>query len=128
ASPQARTDAERTTVEVIAGKCEERPVAPGTRFDVRTRTMGLRRGDRVAFSGRFAPVTLFDNPGVLPAWVRLARTGTALSGHADTIEILAREGSLVSTIDAARAHVRSRIRATYHGEAESLGRALVLGE
>lgn len=128
ASPQARQESERTKIEATGGRCADRAIPPGTRFDLRTHTFGLARGDRVVAEGKFAPVSLFDNPGSIPAWTRLARTRTALSGTAQSVTVRERGANVASLVDHARAHVRARIRETYHAEAESLGRALVLGE
>ncbi|NUP07839.1 MAG: DUF4131 domain-containing protein [Polyangiaceae bacterium] len=138
-SPQARADIERFTLEATGGTCRiearnegneasESAVAAGTRIDVRTEVRGLTRGARVHIEGKIAPIYLFENPGLMPAWVRIGRTGTALSGRAESLEVLSTETSIAAFVDRARARVRDRIRATYHPEAESLGRALVLGE
>lgn len=128
ASPQARGDVEKTTVEVTSGTCAESAVPPGTRFDVSARDVGLRRGDVVSVQGSFALVYAFENPELPPSWVRFARTGTSISGFAEAVTVLERGRGITTAIDEARARVRSRIRATYHPDAEALGRALVLGE
>ncbi|MBK6512595.1 MAG: DNA internalization-related competence protein ComEC/Rec2 [Polyangiaceae bacterium] len=127
-SPQVRGELVRATVVTLEGACGELVIPPGTRLDVRATASDLTRGDRVAISGTFAPAYAFDNPGSLPSWLRVARTGTALSGTAKSLELLERGRGLSAWIDRARAHVRDRIVATYHPEAAALGRALVLGE
>ncbi len=128
ASPQARGDVEKTTVEVTTGTCAESPIPARTRFDVSAHEGGLRRGDLVSVQGSFALVHAFENPELPPSWVRFARTGTSISGFAEAVTVLDRGRGLATAIDEARARVRARIRATYHPDAEALGRALVLGE
>ncbi|MFO0551186.1 MAG: DNA internalization-related competence protein ComEC/Rec2 [Polyangiaceae bacterium] len=100
----------------------------GLRVDVRGDRRDLRRGDRVRVRGVFRPPYLFENEGALPGWLRVARSGAVLSGHADELELLERGSGPAASIDRFRAHVRRRIERTYHGDAAALGRALVLGE
>lgn len=127
-SPQARAELERATVEIARGSCASRAIPAGTRIDLRTTVTGLGRGDVIRARGRFAPIYLFEDPDLPASWTRVARTGTALSGTTDSVEVSARGFGLRRAIDHARGHVRDRIRQTYHPDAEALGRALVLGE
>lgn len=127
-SPQARAELERAAIEISKGTCAGREIPEGTRLDLRTTHTGLGRGDVVRARGRFAPIYLFEDPDLPAAWTRVARTGTALSGTTDNVEVVSRGFGVKRAIDYARGHVRARIRQTYHPDAEALGRALVLGE
>ncbi len=118
---------ERFLLEITGGRCRE-DLPSGTLVDVRVAASDLRRGDALAVTGKFAPVHRFDNPAALPSWVRIARTGAAIGGFGDRVEIVSRGGGGGTAIDAARLHVRGRIEQTYHPDATGLARALVLGE
>lgn len=129
ASPQAQGDRYRTAIDVERGVCGDSQVPSGVRVSTTTDVDDLRRGDRVALEGTLSAATLFDNPELVPAWIRLARTRVALGASTSGgLVVVERGGGLASWIDGARNHVRRRIRATYHREADPLGRALVLGE
>lgn len=127
-SPQGAGELERFVVAVDTGRCGAAELEPGTRIALSAPTRGARRGDRVRGAARLAPPYLFENPGQIPGWVRIARAGTALGGRAHEIAILARGSGPAAWIDRFRAHVRARIVASYHPGAAALGRALVLGE
>jgi competence protein ComEC len=117
----------RFYLDVEQAQCAQ-ALPPGTRIDLRVDSALLHRGDRIRFKAKLAPLHLFDNPGSSPGWVRVARSGTAISGYASSLELLQQGSGLSFQIDRARAHVRSRIEATYHPQAVGLARALVLGE
>lgn len=118
---------ERFLLAVQSGRCRTE-IPAGTLVDVRIAARDSRRGDVLAVSGKFAPVHRFDNPASLPSWVRIARTGAAIGGFGDRVEVLDRARGPSTFIDAARVHVRARIETTYHPDATGLARALVLGE
>ncbi len=127
-SPQAAAESFRFALAVTSGRCGDAEVPAGTRVDLRSTQENLARGDRLRVGGTLAPISLFENPGLSPSWVRVARTRIALSGRADTVELLGSGAGVSHAVDRARSHVRQRIEATYHPEARALGRALVLGE
>ncbi len=127
-SPVAQAGAVRFVLSVRGGTCGDVPVGAGTRVQLRSDDATLARGDLVRVEGVLAPLSLFDNPGVLPPWVRISRSGVALSATATTLSVEQRASGLSSRVDHARAHVRERIVASYHPEAQGLARALVLGE
>ena len=127
-SPQASAGTFRFVLSVERGRCGDALVPEGMRIDLRATSSTLARGDRLQVGGTLAPISLFDNPGLTPGWVRVARTGVAMSGRADALELIEPGSGISCAVDHARAHVRERIEATYHPEARALGRALVLGE
>jgi len=86
------------------------------------------RGDRVAFVAGLAPPQSFVVAELGDERPAAARSEVVLSGGAADVLVLGHGRGLPHTIDAARAHVRSRIEATFPPRAVGLGRALVLGE
>lgn len=114
-------------VLVDRGRCGSREVS-GLRAMLGGLPRGSLRGDRLEMNADLALVQRFANEGTSSRLVRIARTGAAASGHVRSSALEARGAGAGSLVDRARAHVRDRIEATYHPEAASLGRALVLGE
>lgn len=88
----------------------------------------LRRGDRLAVVAQLAVAQRFWVDGLGDARVESARAATVLSGGVFFAERLSRAPSLLSSIDAARNHVRRRIAATFAPDLAPMARALVLGE
>jgi len=123
AAGQARVD-----VEIVRGACAERPLEEPIRARLHGAPVDLARGDRVALLADLAPVHLFLNEGLNDPRPGLARSGVTSSGGVVDVRVVARGSGVRAFIDRARAHVRGRIEATFHPEAEPLARALVLGE
>lgn len=128
-SPVQIGDAARIDVDLARGECGEElaPLAP-----LRARLYGapldLARGDEISVIADLAPVHLFANPELDDRRRQIARTGVVASGGISDLVVERRGEELESTVDHLRAHVRSRIGATFHPEAGVLARALVLGE
>jgi competence protein ComEC len=120
---QARVD-----VELTSGRCGERALTEPLRARLYGAPEDLARGDRVAVVCDLAPVHLFRQRELPDPRPPIARSGVAASGGAVEVRVLERSSSIGARIDRQRAHVRARIEATYHPDAEALGRALVLGE
>lgn len=123
-------DASSARVDVVikSGTCNTQPLAGPLRARIYGAPETLARGDRVTIVADLAPLQLFKNRELPDARPSIARSGVAASGGAVEVVLTRRSWSLPALIDHARAHVRSRIEATYHPDAASLGRALVLGE
>jgi competence protein ComEC len=86
----------------------------------------LARGDRVAVIANLAtPQRFWNDDDPRPAD---ARRGIARSGMALDVRVLARGRGFLAWIDRARAHVRTRIDATFPEDTAPMARALVLGE
>ncbi len=88
----------------------------------------LARGDRFEAIVELGVVRLFHNldlPSPVPS---AARRGSVASGSVLALHRRARGRGLASAIDAARAHVRGRIEATFPGPAVAMAKALVLGD
>jgi len=120
---QARVD-----VELVSGRCGDRALTAPIRARLYGAPEDLGRGDRVAVVCDLAPVHLFKQRELPDPRPPIARSGVAASGGALEVRVLARSSSVGAWVDRQRARVRARIEATFHPEAEALGRALVLGE
>ncbi len=118
----------RIEVEITRGACERGPIGEPLRARLHGAPEDLARGDRVRLVADLAPVHLFLNESLPDPRPSIARSGVAASGGIVDLERIERGKSLTTWIDRARAHVRRRIEATFHPEAEPLARALVLGE
>jgi competence protein ComEC len=88
----------------------------------------LFRGDVVSGVADFAPAQHFRNFGVADPRPSGARSGAVASGGALSLAIESRGLGPQAWIDRARAHVRSRIVATFPPLAVPMAKALVLGE
>jgi competence protein ComEC len=88
----------------------------------------LGRGDRVSFVASLGPPQRFVVPDLGDDEPGSARGLVVLSGGAADVLRVSRGRGLGAHIDAARAHVRARIDATFPAGANGLARALVLGE
>jgi competence protein ComEC len=128
ASPTFRDESDRLVLEVVNGACAGRPLEAGDRVVALGAAPGLGRGDIVDARVELAPIQLFANDELTSRLAGVSRDGVAASGKLRRVAVLSRSGGLGARIDAARAHVRTRIEATYHPEAAPLARALVLGE
>lgn len=118
----------RVDVEITAGTCGERRIERPFRARLYGAPVDLARGDRIAVVADLSPVHLFLNEELRDPRPQIARTGITASGGLIDAHVIARAMSIASLVDHARAHVRRRIEATYHPDAEALARALVLGE
>ncbi|WP_338046515.1 DNA internalization-related competence protein ComEC/Rec2 [Polyangium spumosum] len=118
----------RIEVEIVSGACERGPIVEPLRARLHGAPEDLARGDRVRLVADLAPVHLFLNESLPDPRPSIARSGVAASGGLVDLEHVSRGERLPAWIDRARAHVRRRIEATFHPEAEPLARALVLGE
>jgi competence protein ComEC len=123
ASPGLLGGGLRAPVE-LRGTCAGRPWSGATM--IAELPASVARGDRVAVRARLGPVQRFFNEA--DPQMRLARGGTLRSGRALEAAVVARGRGPPAWIDRARAHVRSRILATFPARTEALARALVLGE
>ena len=88
----------------------------------------LARGDQVSGVADFAAAQLFRNFGVADPRPGGARSGVVASGGALSMVVESRGFGVRNWIDRARAHVRSRIEATFPPLSVPMSRALVLGE
>ena len=130
ASPTIRTSSAVRVVRLVVDarvlSCDGREAR-----DVRVVLYGsvnTGRGDALRGLVQLAPPELFHNAELGSPWPALARSRTLRTGSALWLEIT-REGlGPARLVDAARAHVRSRIEATFAPAAAPLARALVLGE
>jgi len=118
----------RASVRVHSGSCDDRAMPEGMIARLYDLPENLRRGDEIELTAKLLPVHLFEQAELPSPWPGIARTEVVASGAALDVLILVRPSSLAGLVDAARAHVRRRILATYAPDAAGLGRALVLGE
>ncbi|MEJ7733562.1 MAG: DNA internalization-related competence protein ComEC/Rec2 [Polyangiaceae bacterium] len=118
----------RVDVDLGPGRCGERAFAGPLRVRLHGATEDLRRGDRLEVLADLAPVHLFENEGQTDPRAGMARSGVTASGGIVDARRVGRGGGVGAIIDGWRARVRARIEATYHPEAQALGRALVMGE
>ncbi len=110
------------------GACRAERVPEGTRVMLGGLPSDSVRGDRLFVRAELGLVQRFQNEGTQNRLTRIARTGASISGRVRAAEQRERGSGAGALVDRARAHARTRIEATYHPEAASLGRALVLGE
>lgn len=89
---------------------------------------GILRGDELDVIVQIAPIQLFRNLGLPDPMPRAARSGVVVSGMILSADLRARGSGFGAHIDRARAHVRTRIRATFSPAVSAMARALVLGE
>ncbi|HTQ03973.1 MAG TPA: DNA internalization-related competence protein ComEC/Rec2 [Polyangiaceae bacterium] len=108
--------------------CEGREVGGPLLARLHGAPADLARGDRFELVGQLAPVQLFRNAPAHDALPGAARRGITLSGAALDVLVTRRARGLPAVIDRVRAHARARITATFSAGAESMARALVLGE
>ena len=111
-----------------ASTCDERIVPEGIVVRLYDLPADLRRGDEIEVTAKVLPVHLFEHAELPSPWPTLARSDVVASGSVMDALLVRREASAAGGIDAARAHVRRRILATYAPGAAELARALVLGE
>jgi competence protein ComEC len=107
--------------------CENGPL-----YGVTLRLVGgppeLGRGDRVRMVAQVSPVRAFRNTGLLDPRPSLARSHAVLGGGVLALDVVEPGNGLGHAVDAARAHARARITASFSPKAVPLARALVLGE
>ena len=118
----------RIEIEMIRGTCERGPIVEPLRARLHGAPDDLGRGDRVNVIIDVAPVHLFLNESLPDPRPFIARSGVAASGAVVDLVRIERGTGIGAWIDRARVHVRRRIEATFHPEANPLARALVLGE
>ncbi|HRI71016.1 MAG TPA: DNA internalization-related competence protein ComEC/Rec2, partial [Polyangium sp.] len=118
----------RVELELVNGSCERGPIVEPLRVRLHGAPDDLARGDRVHVIIDVAPVHLFLNEALPDPRPFIARSGVAASGAVVDVVRLERGTGIGAWIDRARVHVRRRIEATFHPEANPLARALVLGE
>jgi competence protein ComEC len=113
--------------DVTEAECEDARLAP-----FRARVYGgpreLARGDAVSGVADFAAAQLFRNFGAADPRPSGVRSGAVASGGALSLAVESRGTGPLAWIDRARAHVRSRIVATFPPLAVPMAKALVLGE
>ncbi|NUO48747.1 MAG: DUF4131 domain-containing protein, partial [Polyangiaceae bacterium] len=127
-SPVSREGDVSAVVDVISGDCRGNETPKGLSVMLGSLPKSVVRGDRLRVEADLGLVQRFQNEGTSNRLTRIAHTGAPASGRARAATFLERGSGPHAWVDRARGHVRDRIRATYHPEAESLGRALVLGE
>lgn len=127
-SPVYKGDAFRWLGTVEQLDCEGRVWDRGGTVRLYGGPSDLARGDRIEAVVSIAPTQLFHNLDPSDPRPFAARTGALWSGSVLDTTTLTQGRTLGAWIDQARAHVRSRILATYPQDAAPLGRALVLGE
>lgn len=118
----------RIEIEMIRGSCERGPLTEPLRARLHGAPDDLARGDLVHVIIDVAPVHLFLNEALPDPRPFIARSGVAASGAVVDLVRLEEGTGITAWIDRARVHVRRRIEATFHPEANPLARALVLGE
>ncbi|MBK9261487.1 MAG: DNA internalization-related competence protein ComEC/Rec2 [Polyangiaceae bacterium] len=118
----------RIELEIVRGACERGPLVEPLRVRLHGAPDDLARGDRVTVLVDVAPVHLFLNESLPDPRPFIARSGVAASGAVVDLVRVERGTGITAWIDRARVHVRRRIEATFHPEANPLARALVLGE
>lgn len=138
ASPTRRAKTMRLVLEGVELSCDAARTGTDRRVSLRGRVMlyaeaegdvpALGRGDRVSFVASLGPPQRFVVPELGDEEPGSARGLVVLSGGAADVVRVSRGRGLGARIDAARAHVRARIDATFPEGANGLARALVLGE
>lgn len=118
----------RIDVDLGPGRCGERAFVGPLRVRLHGAPEDLGRGDRLETLADLAPVHLFENEGAGDPRAGISRTGVTASGGLVDARVVGRGRGLGATIDGWRTRVRARIEATYHRDAQALGRALVMGE
>lgn len=117
-----------STVEVVSGArvLDGAPLAPGTRLRLSPTPLPL--GARVRVLARLAPLTAFRNPSPHPGLPRASPVAGRghLAGKA-AFEVL-RQPWAWRAVQAARDHLRRRLRATLPARHVGAARALLLGE
>lgn len=88
----------------------------------------LVRGASFEAIADLGALRLFRNLSTTDPIPAAARRSAVASGSVLSLEILATRNTLPAWIDRARAHVRSRIDATFHGSSRRMAKALVLGD
>lgn len=129
-SPVVREGVTRLRARVVQGECEgEKPIGAGLIVRMHGGPTDLRRGDRLEVVAQLGVTRLFRNLQDLADPVPFAaRSSVVASGSILSCSLLGRRSGLASWIDRGRAHVRTRIEATFSPPAVALAKALVLGE
>ncbi len=96
--------------------------------DVTGKRSELGRGDSVHATVQLGALDRFVDPELGSAEVRETRRGVLRTGSVVDAVRLRSSRSVLAMIDHARAHVRTRIEATFPESTAGLARALVLGE
>jgi len=112
----------------VSGADCEGVLVPAFRARVYGGPSALSRGDEVTGVADFAAAQPFRNFGAPDSRPSGARSGSVASGGALSLLVERRGWGARHWIDRARAHVRSRITATFPPLAVPMARALVLGE
>lgn len=138
ASPTRRAKTMRLVLEGVSLACDAAQTGTSRRVSLRGRVVlyadaegevpVFGRGDRVSFVASLAPPQRFLVPELGDDAPSSARGLVVLSGGAADVVRVSRGRGLGAHVDAARAHVRTRIDATFPEGANGLARALVLGE
>ncbi len=113
--------------DVVSADCEG-VLLPAFRARVYGGPATLARGDQVSGVADFAAAQPFRNFGVRDSRPSGARNFAVASGGALWLVVEAPGFGARNLVDRARAHVRSRIQATFPPLAVPMARALVLGE
>lgn len=113
--------------DVSSAECEDVPL-PAFRARLYGGPEQLARGDVINGVADFAGAQLFRNLGAADPRPSAARGGAVASGGALSMSVESRGFGIRNSIDRARAHVRTRIVATFPAPVAPLARALVLGE
>lgn len=124
-SPVLSGDAFRIDVEGEA-RCRDGPPVRGL-FALHG-PFSVARGDAVNAIASLAPPYRFFDDGLQDPRPLSARRGVVLSGGAEDVVVVVRGRGPGAWIDRARAHVRTRIAATFPATSAPMARALVLGE
>jgi competence protein ComEC len=126
-STVVRGGSARVEVEWESAECGDAPMKRFSSF-LSGVPEDLTRGDRIAVAANLAPTYLFRNEGTGDGLSMIVHTGAASTGGVEDVRVIEPGSGLLHAIDVVRNAVRKRIVATYHPDAEPLGRALVLGE
>lgn len=108
--------------------CDGRRVAGPVLVRLHGEPVPLGRGDRIEIVAQLAALQLFRNLGTTDPLPGAARRGVTLSGAVLALDVTERGAGVGAVIDRVRAHARARISATFAPGAETMARALVLGE
>ncbi len=127
-SPTVRSGNVSFIAEVEHGTCERYSLSQGMRVRLYGGPRVLGRGDRVEAIVQIGILRLFRNFDLPDPYPGRARQGVLASGSVLSLDRFERDHGLRRWIDAARAHTRQRIEATFSPLVTGMAKALVLGE
>jgi competence protein ComEC len=128
-SPQWRGDALSFSARLSHAECDDGATLPaGTLARLYGGPKHLARGDRFEAVAQLGMVRLFKNIDLPDPRLLAARQSSVVSGSLLSLDSVQRSSTWLAHVDTFRAHVRSRIEATFSPPAVGMAKALVLGE